>query len=149
MPFTLSYELMGYWMFGDSWCKIWGALDVFLCTSSIMNICLISLDRYWSITKAIQYMNTRTPKRVALMIAGVWVLSGLISIPPLLGWSENVDLSWFWLILSDKGNKTQMDFLQELQESGGIDLQNFTDTLETQVYPQCGVSEISLKKFSC
>lgn len=59
MPFSLSFELMGYWMFGDIWCEIHGALDVFLCTSSIMNICLISLDRYWSITKAISYLNQR------------------------------------------------------------------------------------------
>ena len=63
-------------MFGKVWCDIYGALDVFLCTSSIMNICLISLDRYWSITKAIQYLNQRTPNRVALMIVMVWVLSG-------------------------------------------------------------------------
>ena len=140
----LSYELMQYWMFGNIWCEIWGAMDVFLCTSSIMNICLISLDRYWSITKAIQYLNQRTPNRVALMIVMVWVLSGLISIPPLLGWKDNVDLTWFWQILSDKGNKTHMDFLQELQESGKTDLKNFTDTLETQVYPQCGVSISSI-----
>ena len=41
MPFSLSYELMGYWMFGMVWCDVHGALDVLLCTSSIMNICLI------------------------------------------------------------------------------------------------------------
>ena len=76
MPFSLSYELMGYWMFGKIWCDFHGALDVFLCTSSIMNICLISLDRYWSITKAISYLTRRTPNRVAVMIVLVWVLSG-------------------------------------------------------------------------
>ena len=65
---------------------------------------------------------------------------GLISIPPLLGWKKDEDLTWFYDILSDKGNKTQMDFLQELQESREITLKNFTETLETQVYPQCGVS---------
>lgn len=41
MPFSLSYELMGYWMFGAIWCEIHAAMDVFMCTSSIMNICLI------------------------------------------------------------------------------------------------------------
>ena len=45
MPFSLAKELMGFWMFGRLWCEIHGAMDVFLCTSSIMNICLISLDR--------------------------------------------------------------------------------------------------------
>lgn len=86
MPFSLANELMGYWIFGSWWCEIHSAMDVLLCTSSIMNLCLISLDRYWSITKAIEYLKTRTPARAALMIAAVWIMSGLICIPPLLGW---------------------------------------------------------------
>ena len=73
-------------MFGNMWCSIHSAMDVMTCTASIMNICLISLDRYWSITKAIEYLTNRTPARVMIMIFTVWALSGLISIPPLLGW---------------------------------------------------------------
>jgi len=86
MPFSLANELMGYWIFGSLWCSIHSAMDVLLCTSSIMNICLISLDRYWSITQSVDYLKKRTPGRAAVMIAMVWVLSALISIPPLLGW---------------------------------------------------------------
>ncbi|QQP49930.1 Uncharacterized protein FKW44_010758, partial [Caligus rogercresseyi] len=89
MPFSLADELMGYWMFGEVYCEIHAAVDVLLCTASIMNICLIALDRYWSITRAIDYLNARTPAKVALMIITVWILSGLISIPPLLGYSMN------------------------------------------------------------
>ncbi|XP_055852490.1 alpha-2C adrenergic receptor [Episyrphus balteatus] len=86
MPFSLANELMGYWIFGSWWCDIHSAMDVLLCTASIMNLCLISLDRYWSITKAVEYLKSRTPARAALMIASVWIMSGLICIPPLLGW---------------------------------------------------------------
>ncbi|XP_055384867.1 alpha-2C adrenergic receptor isoform X1 [Condylostylus longicornis] len=86
MPFSLANELMGYWIFGDWWCDIHSAMDVLLCTASIMNLCLISLDRYWSITKAVEYLKSRTPARAAVMIAAVWIMSGLICIPPLLGW---------------------------------------------------------------
>ena len=141
MPFSLSYELMGYWMFGEIWCEIHAATDVLLCTSSIMNICLISLDRFWSITRAIDYLNARTPKRVALMIVTVWILSGLISIPPLLGWKKDQDLDWFYELLEERGNRTQFEFLYYLNDSGRMDLANFTQTLETVVYPQCGVRE--------
>lgn len=88
MPFSLANELMGYWIFGTVWCSIHSAMDVLLCTSSIMNICLISLDRYWSITQAVDYLKKRTPARAAAMIAMVWILSALISIPPLLGWRD-------------------------------------------------------------
>lgn len=88
MPFSLANEMMGYWVFGQWWCDVHSAVDVLLCTSSIMNLCLISLDRYWSITHAIEYLRKRTPERVVIMIATVWILSGLVSIPPLLGWKK-------------------------------------------------------------
>nr|1HLL_A Chain A, ALPHA-2A ADRENERGIC RECEPTOR [synthetic construct]1HOF_A Chain A, ALPHA-2A ADRENERGIC RECEPTOR [synthetic construct] len=32
-------------------------------TSSIVHLCAISLDRYWSITQAIEYNLKRTPRR--------------------------------------------------------------------------------------
>lgn len=86
MPFSLANELMGYWMFGTLWCDIHSALDVLLSTASIMNLCLISLDRYWSITQALDYLKRRTANRAAIMICLVWLLSALICIPPLLGW---------------------------------------------------------------
>ena len=146
MPFSLSTELMGYWMFGPIWCEIHAASDVLLCTSSIMNICLISLDRYWSITRAIDYLNARTPSRVAIMIVTVWVLSGLISIPPLLGWKKDLDLDWFLELLDERGNMTQFEFIEHLDQTGRMGLQNFTDTLEAVVYPQCGVSITAIAK---
>lgn len=86
MPFSLANELMGYWIFGPWWCDVHSAMDVLLSTASIMNLCLISLDRYWSITKAVEYLKSRTPARAAFMIAAVWIMSALICIPPLLGW---------------------------------------------------------------
>lgn len=86
MPFSLANELMGYWIFGDWWCDIHAALDVLLCTASIMNLCLIALDRYWSITQAVAYLKKRTPGRAIVMIGFVWIFSGVICIPPLLGW---------------------------------------------------------------
>lgn len=88
MPFSLANLLMGYWVFGDLWCELHAAIDVLLSTASINNICLISLDRYWSITRAVDYLKNRTPQRAVAMIVFVWVFSGLVSIPPLLGWKQ-------------------------------------------------------------
>ena len=88
MPFSLAQELMGYWLFGELWCSLHAAIDVLACTSSINNICLISLDRYWSITQAVDYLKSRTPRRAIFMIAFVWLFSALICFPPLLGWRK-------------------------------------------------------------
>uniref|UniRef100_G3Q705 Adrenoceptor alpha 2C n=1 Tax=Gasterosteus aculeatus TaxID=69293 RepID=G3Q705_GASAC len=84
MPFSLANELMGYWYFGNVWCGIYLALDVLFCTSSIVHLCAISLDRYWSVTQAVEYNLKRTPKRVKCIILIVWLISAFISSPPLL-----------------------------------------------------------------
>lgn len=44
--------------------------------------------RFWAITDPINYAQKRTLKRVLLLIAGVWILSLLISSPPLIGWND-------------------------------------------------------------
>ncbi|XP_034969479.2 alpha-2C adrenergic receptor [Zootoca vivipara] len=84
MPFSLANELMGAWHFGKAWCNIYLALDVLFCTSSIVHLCAISLDRYWSVTQAVEYNQKRTPRRIKGTILLVWLLSALISSPPLV-----------------------------------------------------------------
>jgi len=88
MPLTLANELMGYWMFGRAMCEIWLSADVLLCTASILNLVLISLDRYWSITSAISYVRLRRRSMATGMITAVWGLSMLISLPSLVGWKR-------------------------------------------------------------
>lgn len=93
MPFSLAKELMGYWIFGSLWCDVHAALDVLICTASINNLCLISLDRYWSVTHAVEYLKKRTASRAMAMICFVWLLSALISLPPLVGWKKSQQAS--------------------------------------------------------
>uniref|UniRef100_A0A4W4FVH1 G-protein coupled receptors family 1 profile domain-containing protein n=2 Tax=Electrophorus electricus TaxID=8005 RepID=A0A4W4FVH1_ELEEL len=89
MPFSLANELMGYWFFGKVWCDIYLALDVLFCTASIFHLCAISLDRYWSVTQAVEYNLKRTPRRVKGMIVVVWLISAVISFPPLISMDRN------------------------------------------------------------
>ncbi|KAM4584411.1 alpha-2C adrenergic receptor [Odontesthes bonariensis] len=84
IPFSLANELMGFWYFGKILCDFYLALDVLFCTSSIVHLCAISLDRYWSVTQAVEYNLKRTPKRVKGMIVVVWLISAIISFPPLI-----------------------------------------------------------------
>ncbi|XP_017487191.1 PREDICTED: tyramine/octopamine receptor [Rhagoletis zephyria] len=60
LPFNVAYSILGRWEF----------------------------DRYWAITDPINYAQKRTVGRVLLLIAGVWILSLVISSPPLVGWND-------------------------------------------------------------
>ncbi len=88
MPLGIVSNLYGCWVFGPFLCLLWLVLDVLACTASILSLCLISLDRYFCITKPIQYAKWRTGRRARIMIGAVWVLSLIISVPPLFGWRD-------------------------------------------------------------
>ncbi|CAF3919166.1 unnamed protein product [Rotaria magnacalcarata] len=84
MPFHIVTHILKRWIFGKIMCQIFVTSDVLLCTSSILNLCAIALDRYWAISDPIHYARQRTIRRVFLMIMLVWMLSGTISIPPII-----------------------------------------------------------------
>lgn len=88
MPLNVAYGTLGRWLWGKHLCKMWLTCDIMSCTSSILNLCAIALDRYWAITDPINYASKRTLKRVVYQITGIWVLSLIISSPPLLGWND-------------------------------------------------------------
>ncbi|CAF1076422.1 unnamed protein product [Adineta steineri] len=84
MPFHIVRHILDRWVFGEILCQIFVTSDVLLCTSSILNLSAIALDRYWAISDPIQYARKRTIRRVLFMIMLVWVLSATISIPPII-----------------------------------------------------------------
>ncbi|XP_043255875.1 5-hydroxytryptamine receptor 1 isoform X1 [Colletes gigas] len=84
MPMALLYEISGNWSFSKFMCDLWVISDVLSCTASILNLCMISVDRFCAITKPLKYGVKRTPRRMAFYIALVWLGAGFISLPPLL-----------------------------------------------------------------
>lgn len=84
MPMALLYEVLEKWNFGPLLCDIWVSFDVLCCTASILNLCAISVDRYLAITKPLEYGVKRTPRRMMLCVALVWLAAACISLPPLL-----------------------------------------------------------------
>ncbi|KAK0182578.1 hypothetical protein PV327_000703 [Microctonus hyperodae] len=84
MPMALLYEILGSWSFGPILCDLWVSFDVLSCTASILNLCMISVDRYYAITKPLEYGVKRTPRRMIICVGLVWLGAACISIPPLL-----------------------------------------------------------------
>ncbi|KAK6111376.1 7 transmembrane receptor (rhodopsin family) protein [Brugia pahangi] len=78
----------GRWLLGMTLCHIFTTADIMLCTSSILNLCAIALDRYWAIHDPINYVHKRTLKFVCRTIAVVWLASACISVPPIIGWND-------------------------------------------------------------
>uniref|UniRef100_A0A1I8EXB4 G_PROTEIN_RECEP_F1_2 domain-containing protein n=1 Tax=Wuchereria bancrofti TaxID=6293 RepID=A0A1I8EXB4_WUCBA len=76
------------WTFGVELCDFWISIDVLVCTSSILHLVAIALDRYWSVTD-VSYVQNRTPHRIFGMLGIIWLLSLLISLAPIFGWKDN------------------------------------------------------------
>ncbi|XP_039249969.2 uncharacterized protein LOC120327692 [Styela clava] len=120
MPPSLAMIINNYeWPFPESLCGIWVMLDVCFSTSSILHLCMISLDRYLALANPFRYNNggwmsktssggwgtekrgrmgagfgggaNKMTKRVAKRILLVWAISIGISLPlPILA-SQNRD----------------------------------------------------------
>ncbi|GBP84531.1 5-hydroxytryptamine receptor 1 [Eumeta japonica] len=84
MPVAMVYEIMGTWPFGPVVCDFWVSSDVLSCAASILNLCMISVDRYYAITKPLEYGVKRTPKRMLFCVFLVWMGAAFISLPPVL-----------------------------------------------------------------
>lgn len=87
MPLGAVKEVSSVWFLGPEVCDMWTSFDVLCCTSSILHLVAISLDRYWVVTR-VEYLHNRSPQRILLMIGLSWGVSAVISIPPLLGWKS-------------------------------------------------------------
>ncbi|KFP87104.1 D(1C) dopamine receptor, partial [Acanthisitta chloris] len=93
MPWKAVSEVLGFWPFGASFCDLWVAFDIMCCTASILNLCIISVDRYWAISNPFCYQRRVTPCVAFSMMGVAWLLSLLISfIPVQLKWHKDHEL---------------------------------------------------------
>ena len=85
-PLSLVYQINVTWPFGRHLCNFWISIDIICCTASILNLCVISYDRFHAISHPLKYAKHRTAKRAFILISVVWIYSIIIALPPLLGW---------------------------------------------------------------
>ncbi|CAD6190552.1 unnamed protein product [Caenorhabditis auriculariae] len=83
MMCAAASDLLGYWPFGQIYCQFWVSFDITCCTASILNLCAISLDRYWHISRPMVYVRYCNRRRIYYAIVVVWLVSAAIGAAPL------------------------------------------------------------------
>ncbi|XP_076005737.1 muscarinic acetylcholine receptor M1 [Genypterus blacodes] len=80
------YIIMGQWNLGPVICDLWLTIDYVASNASVMNLLVISFDRYFSVTKPLSFRAKRTTKRAMIMIGLAWSISFILWAPAILFW---------------------------------------------------------------
>lgn len=90
MPLFTIYMLY-QWPFGAILCDLWLCVDYCASNASVMNLCIICFDRYFSIRRPLTYRAKRTPRRAKIMISLAWTVSFVIWIPLVFAWQPFIE----------------------------------------------------------
>ncbi|XP_064176580.1 muscarinic acetylcholine receptor M3 [Anguilla rostrata] len=86
MNLYTTYIIMNQWALGNWACDLWLAIDYVASNASVMNLLVISFDRYFSVTRPLTYRAKRTTKRAVTMIVLAWFISFVLWAPAILLW---------------------------------------------------------------
>ncbi|KAM9339184.1 trace amine-associated receptor 1-like [Symphorus nematophorus] len=79
-PFSIEFSITSCLYYQDSFCKIVDSFDVTLSTASILNLCCISIDRYYAVCQPLTYRRKINVRVVVVMILVSWSVSVLVAI---------------------------------------------------------------------
>ncbi|KAI0985715.1 hypothetical protein GJ496_010574 [Pomphorhynchus laevis] len=82
MPLYINTSIFnGRWMLGFQLCRLFMLYDVTLSSASMLNLCAISIDRYFALYYPFKYKFKRNNSIILLLLLGSWSLSCITSIP--------------------------------------------------------------------
>lgn len=102
MPLFTVSTILGHWPLGPFVCDTWLALDYLASNASVLNLLIISFDRYFSVTRPLTYRAKRTTNRAAIMIGSAWGISLLLWPPWIYSWPYiEGKLIGFWFVFAE------------------------------------------------
>ncbi|XP_054618562.1 trace amine-associated receptor 1-like [Dunckerocampus dactyliophorus] len=75
LQFNMALSVNSCIYFGDLFCKMRRSFDISLMTTSILNLCCISIDRYYAVCQPLTYKTKINGRVVGIMILVIWVLA--------------------------------------------------------------------------
>lgn len=81
LPIAIS-TMEGKWMFGCSWCVISSAAGVFFCSSAILHLCAITVERFITVSSNQQSSRWITKINVSAALGLIWLLALIMALMP-------------------------------------------------------------------
>ncbi|XP_004570688.3 D(1)-like dopamine receptor [Maylandia zebra] len=133
MPWEAITEVTNTWLFGR-FCDVWIAFDIMCSTASILNLCIISVDRYWAISSPFKYERKMTHRVAFVMIGVAWTLSILISFIP-------VQLNWHRA--GEEEREVAMEEMAAIMAASGKNFTNLSSFNSSDVAAQSCVANLN------
>ncbi|TKR60193.1 hypothetical protein L596_027481 [Steinernema carpocapsae] len=86
IPLMTYYTAARTWGIGYTACQFWLCVDYLMSNASVLNLLLISFDRYFSVTRPLTYRPRRTTKKALTMIAITFIISAILWPPWIISW---------------------------------------------------------------
>lgn len=86
IPLWTYYTAMRTWGIGYTMCQFWLCVDYLMSNASVLNLLLISFDRYFSVTRPLSYRPRRTTRKALIMIACTYIISVILWPPWIISW---------------------------------------------------------------
>lgn len=98
IPVNSLWVVNGSWPLGEYFCKVWIVIDYTASYMSVLTMVMISLDRYWLVTKKLAYRDFVTRTKVLLMVGTAWLLCVVFYVVVTFAWTlltgeQNIDYS--------------------------------------------------------